>query len=117
MSDDQKKKVSQNDVSQPDGAARSWVQSSKLWGPRERPLKVHFLNPEVLEEEGWMCGNAPMNVDNVLSWATGAWNSNAFRAIPKFRFTDSPARAHIRVYFGGECVQTCQFSSLTTIFI
>ena len=78
------------------------MQSRKLWGPRDKVLKVHFLNPDVLSEEGWMCGDASMNVDNVLAWATGAWNISVLPDIPKFEYTNSRARAHIRVYFGGE---------------
>ena len=93
---------SPNDVNRPDRAQSAWMQTDKMWGPRDKQLKVHFLNSEVLEDEGWMCGDAPMNVDNVLAWAQ-QWNSNAFPAIPKFEFSNSRERADIRVHFGGEC--------------
>ena len=86
------------------------MQTEKMWGKRDKHLKVYFINPEVLEDEGWMCGDAPMNVDNIFAWAQ-QWNSNAFPDIPKFEYTHSAKKAHIRVYFGGECLSmTCQFS-------
>ena len=96
-----------------DGASSAWMQTDKMWGTRDRPLKVHFLNSEVLEEKGWMCGDAPMNVDNVLAWAQ-QWNSNAFPAIPKFDFTNSAKIAHIRVHFGGKCAEV-KYSGMMVI--
>ena len=92
---------SQNDVSRPGGAAGAWMQTGKMWGKRDETLKIHFLNPDVLEDDKWMCGEGQMNVDNILAWAR-RWNNVAFPDIPKFEPTDSAKKAHIRVYFGGE---------------
>ena len=71
-----------------------------MWSKRLY-LKVCFINPEVLEDEGWMYDDAPMNVGNILAWAH-QWNSNAFPDIPKFYETHSRKKADIRVRLGGE---------------
>lgn len=48
-----------------------------LWDVKKfAELKVHFLNPGLLEEEKWMCGRAQLTINNVLDWA-GVWNSHA----------------------------------------
>ena len=92
---------SQNGVSRPSGAAGAWMQTDKKWGQRDNPLKIHFLNPDVLEDENWMCGEGQMNIDNILAWAR-RWNNKAFPDIPNFGFTNSAEKAHIRVNFGSE---------------
>ena len=107
---------SQSNVNRPGGASGAWLQTDKTWGHRDKQLLVHFLNPEILEAERWVCGNGPMNIDNVLAWAQ-VWNSNAFPDIPKFKFTDSAAKAHIRVKFGGKCRLVKSVPSRLTIFI
>lgn len=96
---------SRSDVSRPSGAQGAWMQTDKMWDrERDNPLKILFLNPEVLEDEQWMCGESLMNVDNVYAWAR-RWNSKALPHIPNFSMTNSAKKAHIRVRFGGESIQ------------
>ncbi len=71
-----------------------------LWDVKQVPdLKVHFLNPEILNKEDWRCGHSDqLTVNNVLDWAT-VWNISA-ENYP--RIADELAtreNAHIRVKF------------------
>ena len=49
-----------------------------LWDTKQfKQLNVHFLNPEILQREGWMCGEDdgdPVTSSIVLAWATSSWN-------------------------------------------
>ncbi len=63
------------------GAAAAYVRTQKLWKGRE-VLKVHFLNPSVLE-----------------SWKSGHGFSK--KSIPEFIVTESAKKADIRVLFLG----------------
>ena len=66
-----------------------------------KALKVHFLNPEVLSAEKWKCGNDPLTITTILSWAT-YWN----RPNQKYpEIANEKAKkevAHIRVEFSSE---------------
>ena len=74
------------------------MQTSKLWGRRD-VLFVHFLNPDVLQ--GWKCGGAAMNINNILAWA-GAWNTNKTPTVPEFEKAVSVEKADIRINFDGK---------------
>ncbi len=82
------------------GAAAAYVRTQKLWKGRE-VLKVHFLNPSVLES--WKSGHGfskkSMSISMVLEWANDAWNQ--CDAIPEFIVTESAKKADIRVLFLG----------------
>ena len=78
----------------------AYALETKLWVSRDR-LKVFFLNPEVLKDEGWMCGKSLLNVDNILGWAN-SWNPNTCPDIPDFKQTDKQEEADIRVKFEGK---------------
>ncbi len=59
------------------GALPGSARRHLLWDVKQFPeLKVHFLNPELLEKEKWKCGRAPLTINNVLDWAA-VWNSHA----------------------------------------
>ena len=45
-------------------------------------LKVHFLNPEVLQDRSWYCGKYPLSPVTIISWAC-TWNTHATH-YPKF---------------------------------
>lgn len=70
-----------------------------LWDVKHIPvLRVHFLNPEILENEGWTCGHKQLTVNNVLDWAT-FWNSHAEK-YPKIADEEATKdEADIRVEF------------------
>ncbi len=74
-----------------------------LWDVKHYPvLKMHFMNPEILEKEGWTCGHNQLSVNNVLDWAT-FWNSHADN-YPKIANEEATIeKADIRVKFTSEC--------------
>ncbi|XP_064390076.1 uncharacterized protein LOC135337974 isoform X3 [Halichondria panicea] len=62
-------------------------------------LKVHFLNPDILEKEHWKCGHAgPLTVDTILAWAT-VWNSHAEKYPHIADELATADTAQIRVFF------------------
>ncbi len=78
----------------------AWVPYHLLWDVKEVPeLKVHFLNPDILEDDHWTCGHeGPLTVDIILAWAT-FWNGHA-EYYPKFsNYVAKPRKAYIRVAF------------------
>ena len=78
----------------------AYALKTNLWVGRDR-LKVHFLNPDVLKDEGWKCGKSLLNVTNILDWAN-YWNPSTSPGIPNFRQTDKQEEADIRVKFEGK---------------
>ncbi len=78
--------------------AGAYTTKTNIW-IRKDVLFVHFLNPDILEQENWKCDRAVLNIDNILAWAA-AWNTKKCPNIPEFKKTDRPDRADIRVKFG-----------------
>ncbi|XP_064387495.1 uncharacterized protein LOC135335838 [Halichondria panicea] len=71
-----------------------------LWDVEQIPeLKIHFLNPDILEDEHWKCGHAgPLTVDTILAWAA-VWNSHADNYPQIAEGLATKEKAHIRVEF------------------
>ena len=71
-----------------------------LWDVKQVPdLKVHFLNPDILDNEHWKCGHAgPLTVDIILAWAA-VWNSHADHYPKISNYVAKRKKAHIRVKF------------------
>ena len=76
------------------------IRTSQLWdtGSFRDPLKVHFMNPEVLENENWMCGRNLLTANTVLAWAT-FWNGPAEHYPKLAGIHANKQEAQIRVYF------------------
>ena len=69
---------------------------SQLWGKKE--LKVHFINPNELQDSGWKYGGYSLNPPQILSWAM-TWNNHA-KFYPKIHPTLVPIQdSDIRVWF------------------
>ena len=81
-----------------DGAS-GFALKTNIWTGKD-VLFVHFLNPEILEQEKWKCEGSVLNIGNIVSWAE-AWNTNKCPNIPTFKKTERPERADIRVKFTG----------------
>ncbi len=87
-----------------------------LWDVKQvSKLKVHFLNPDILEKEHWKCGHAsPLTVNNVLDWAN-VWNSHAdnYPQIADELATREKAdiRVEFRSTFSLSCISLCNWSS------
>ena len=96
----------QNDV------AHGSVRLSLRWDTTRfrEPLKIHFLNPDVLEREKWKCGRKVLTTDLILAWAT-FWNGNATH-YPKLADLDATRdEAQIRVFFDSEYfIVICKFT-------
>ena len=75
------------------------IRPSNLWaGYRDQPLKVHFLNPEVLVNESWTFDKNILTTDTILAWAT-YWNGHA-EQYPRIAITEATKQeAEIRVKF------------------
>lgn len=71
---------------------------SKIWKGR-KVLRVHFMNPEVLD--GWENGTS---VANIMAWANSSWNSTFYEHIPRFEATKDMKIADIRVFFSSTCM-------------
>ena len=70
-----------------------------LWDVKQVPdLKVHFLNPEILKKENWMCKGHELTVNHVLDWAT-VWNTRAENYPLIADELATRENAHIRVKF------------------
>ena len=77
--------------------AGAYAQNSNIWTEKD-VLNVHFLNPEILDQENWKCEYGVLNTTNILSWAA-AWNTKKCPNIPIFKKTGRPESADIRVKF------------------
>ncbi|XP_064387065.1 uncharacterized protein LOC135335465 isoform X4 [Halichondria panicea] len=85
----------------PTNTQGAWVAPYHLlWDVKQLPdLKVHFLNPDILDNEHWKCGHAgPLTVDIILAWAA-VWNSHADHYPKISNYVAKRKKAHIRVKF------------------
>ncbi len=84
----------------PTGAQGGVARLHLLWDVEQNPkLKVHFLNPDILEDEHWKCGHAgPLTVDTILAWAA-VWNSPTSKYPRIAEGLATKGNAHIRVEF------------------
>ncbi|XP_064383890.1 uncharacterized protein LOC135332901 [Halichondria panicea] len=88
-----------------DGAA-AVVQCEKVWKGRET-LKVHFMNPKVLES--WGIGVTP---EQILDWANEAWWKGEDSNVPKFKPCEVLNKVDIRVKFAGTKSEGCWWASM-----
>ncbi len=79
--------------------ADGFALKTNIWTKKD-VLYVHFLNPDILEEDEWKCEDGVLNIDIVLALAA-TWNIKKCPNIPVFQKTDRPDRADIRVKFAG----------------
>ena len=91
------------------------IRPSNLWvGYRDRPLKVHFLNPEVLTNESWTFDKNILTTDTILAWAT-YWNGHG-QHYPRIAITETTKQhAEIRVKF--DCEYMPMLAYLLYIYI
>ena len=74
------------------------LRKNVLW-PNHDELRVHFLNPEVLQSPGWASeGQSPLSVDQILEWAS-CWNRPNQKYPIISRNVTSKEDAHIRIQF------------------
>ncbi len=76
------------------------VQCEKVWKGRET-LKVHFMNPKVLES--WGIGVTP---EQILDWANEAWWKGEDSNVPKFKPCEVLNKVDIRVKFAGKPIKS-----------
>ena len=84
MGEDEDEALSDHDAKQ-EGAS-GFALKTNIWPAGKDVLFVHFLNPEILEQENWKCEYGALNIDNILSWAE-AWNTKKCPNIPTFKKT------------------------------
>ena len=91
------------------------IRTSQLWDMknfRDR-LKVHFMNPHVLVQENWKCGQSPLTTNIILSWAQ-YWNAHPTNAHKTYypQVDDIHAtrnEAQIRVFFTSKFVLSSEY--------
>ncbi len=94
----------------PEGCRPGAAPKENLWDTSITELKVFFINPDIfcVQNRRWLCGHnslEQMNTENILEWATRAWNNQLYKSYPRIcmkaalKIEDS----HIRVKFAEEC--------------
>ena len=88
----------------PPGSLPGVIQKNLLWEKRSPfILRVYFINPEVLRNESWKCGDEPLTTEHILAWAF-VWNNPAYTNYPRIS-TDRALNlqeSEIRIEFGSK---------------
>ena len=84
------------------------VRTSQLWDMAtfREPLKVHFMNPDLLEQENWTVGRNLLTPNIVLAWAT-YWNGPSIHYPKLADMYATSKEAQIRVLFTSRSILNC----------
>ena len=76
-----------------------------LWDmTKTKELKIHFLNPEILQIEEWKCGeDGPLTTKQILNWVDSGWNKEGQKYPKLLKMEATQEEAHIRVKFESKC--------------